>query len=230
MENKKVLILGNKSYDNFKLDKIIDSFDIIYRFNLAWPGKNNGTKFGRLAMCKHVYQNLVGSPVSNERLIELYKSDYSITYVSDWYDFFQENKENFDEMFHQDEGRWGTWNDMLGTYGSPHRFSKMATTGYSIIFENLKDANNKIYVSGFTLCDDEIRQTIGEEDEYALSKNQGHSCHSFSDEKSILAWLHNNKKIDATLCMLNDTEEISINTNDGRVEPSKFILDLLTER
>ena len=39
MERQKVLILGNKHYYNFKLNDIIDSFDIVYRFNLAYPGR-----------------------------------------------------------------------------------------------------------------------------------------------------------------------------------------------
>jgi len=229
MKDKKVLIIGNKPYNNFKFNNIMDNFDLIYRFNLAWPGNNNGTKFGKLAMYQHVYNNFVVNPVSKERIIEIYKGDYDLTYLSDWYDFFQENKENFDEIFHQNEYNWQQWNGMLEEYGSPHRFSKMATTGYSIIFRNLAEGNNKVYVLGFTLCDDEIRESIGDEDGIALARNRGDSCHSSSDEKSILGWLHNNKKIDASLCMLDDTEELSMNTNGGSIEPSKFILDLLKE-
>jgi len=56
MKKQKVLILGNKQYYNFRLNDIVDSFDIIYRFNMALPGKNNGTKLGKLAMCSHVYR------------------------------------------------------------------------------------------------------------------------------------------------------------------------------
>ena len=227
MIKQKTLILGNKHYNNAKLNNIIDSFDVIYRFNLARPGENNGTKFGNLAMCGHVYNNFVRSPISKSQIIDKYKSDYSITFVNDWYDFFQKNKENFDKIFHQNEHNWGQWNRMLEEYGSPYRFSKMATTGYSTIFRKLAGGNNQIYVSGFTLCDNEIRKTIGEEDNFALAKNQGHGCHSFSDERNILAWLHNNKKIDASLCMLEDTEQFSLKANVYNTTPSQYILDLL---
>ena len=229
MKDKKVLILGNKHYYNFKLNDIIDSFDVIYRFNLACPGKNNGTKFGKLAMCQHVYNNFVRNPISKKQMIEIYGSEMDATYLNDWYDFFQENKEKFDEIFHQDEYNWGEWNRMLVEYGSPHRFSKMASTGYSVIFRNLAGSDNKVYVSGFTLCNGEIRKTTGEKDEFAKAKNQEQSCHSFSEESRILAWLHNNKKIDASLCMLEDTEELSLKTNAYNTEPSEFILDLLNK-
>ncbi len=230
MKDKKVLIIGNKPYHNFDFTDIHDSFNEIYRFNFAWPGNNNGTKFGRLAMCQHVYSNLVGNPVSRERIIEIYGRELNATYLNGWYDFFQENKESFDEMYHQNEYNWGEWNKMLDEYGSSYRFSKMASTGYSTIFRNLVDGNNKIFVSGFTLFDDEIRETVGETDEIVKAKNQGRGSHSFLDERNILTWLHNNKKIDASLCMLDDTEEISINTNDGNIEPSEFILDLIKEK
>ena len=221
------LILGNKHYYNFKLDTIIDSFDVIYRFNLARPGRNNGTKFGKLAMCSHVYHYFVSNQVSKSQIIKMYQGDYTTEFVSEYYDFFEENKEKFDEIFHQDEWNWQEWNDMLEEYGSPHKFSKMATTGYSTIFRNLQEGNENIYVSGFTLCDKEIRQTIGEEDGFALSKNQGEGCHSYSDERNILAWLHNNKKIDASLCMLEDTEQLSLKVNKYNTVPSQHILDLL---
>ena len=224
---RNILILGNKNYNNFKLDAIIDSFDVIYRFNLARPNTNNGTKFGRLAMCGHVYQNFVSNPVSKERMIEIYQSDYTAEFVSDYYDFFQENKEKFDDIFHKNEHNSAQWNSMLKDYGSPHMFSTIATSGYSTIFRNLQDGNINIYVSGFTLCDEEIRQTIGEEDDFALSKNQAGGCHSFSDERKILAWLHNNKKIDASLCMLEDTEQLSLKDNVYNTVPSQHILDLL---
>ena len=225
----KILVLGNKEYCHFQLNNIIDSFDVIYRFNMAWPGKNNGTKFGKLAMCSHVYNNCVKNPVSKKQIIRVYGSEMETAFLNDWYDFFQENKENFDEIYHENAHNWQAWNRMLGEYGSPHRFSKMASSGYSVIFRNLADGDHKIYVSGFTLCSDEIRKTQGEKDEFAKGKNQGKGHHSFSEEGRILAWLHNDKKIDASLCMLEDTEELSLKTNAHNTEPSQYILDLLNK-
>ena len=220
MTRQKVLILGNKNYYNFKLDNIIDSFDVIYRCNLARPGENNGTKFGKLAMCGHVYQNFVLKPLSKEQAVDLYKTDYIDTFVSDWYDFFQENKENFDEIFHQDEHNWGEWNRMLEEYGSPNRFSKMATTGYSTIFRNLAEGDNKVYVSGFKKI---------YEAEQSIYYDEAHYDTIYRDEIKILNWLHNNKKVDASLCMLEDVEEPTLKTNVCNTEPSEFILDLLNK-
>lgn len=58
-QKQKILIIGNKPYYNLNLTNIIDSFDVIYRFNLCRFDKNSGTRYGKLAMCNHVYENFV---------------------------------------------------------------------------------------------------------------------------------------------------------------------------
>jgi len=227
-EKQKVLILGNKQYYNFKLNNIVDSFDVIYRFNMCCPGNNNGTKFGKLAMCQHMYLNFVTNLCTKEQIIQKYGHELETEFLNDWYDFFQENKQHYDEIYHENEYNWGEWNKMLENYKSPHRFSKMASSGYSVIFKNLV-AGNEVYVLGFTLCSNEARKTLGEKDEIVTAKNQGAGSHSFSEESRILAWLHNNKKVDASLCMIEDATELNFKQNNYNTEPSEFILDLLNK-
>ena len=234
MENQRVLILGNKPYHNLNLNDIIDSFDVIYRFNLAWPGKNCGTKFGNLVMCNHMYHNFVKEPsaggpaLSKEQAVQKYGHETETEYLKNWYDFFQENKQNFEKIFYESSYGAGMCNSMLEKYGCPHRFSKVASSGYSIIFKNLHELRD-VYVLGFTLCSDELRKTSGEKDEYTKGKNEGRGCHSFLEETRILAWLHNNGKVDASLCMLEDSVGTVIKSNSFNTEPSEFILNLLNK-
>jgi len=224
-EKQKVLIIGNKEYRNFNFNRVVDSYDTIYRFNFAWPGKNNGTKFGKLAMCSHMYENYVTACVSKEKSVDKYIHEIEREFLCDWYDFFEDNKQNFDEIYYE---RVDTklCNKMLEDYKSPHRFRKMASSGYSVIFKNLA-VGNEVHVMGFTLCAEETRKTLGENETVVTLKNGGGGSHSFSDERDILAWLHNNKKIDATLCMVEDTEKLSFRTNQYSTEPSEAMLELL---
>jgi len=224
-EKQKVLILGNKQYYNFKLNNIVDSFDVIYRFNMCCPGNNNGTKFGKLAMCQHMYLNFVTNLCTKEQIIQKYGHELETEFLNDWYDFFEDNKQNFDEIYYE-RADTRLCNKMLEDYKSPHRFRKMASSGYSVIFKNLA-AGNEVHVMGFTLCGEEIRKSLGENEAVAKLKNEGGGSHSFSDERNILAWLHNNKKIDATLCMVEDTEKLSFRTNQYGTEPSEAMLELL---
>jgi recombinational DNA repair protein RecR len=104
----------------------------------------------------------------------------------------------------------------------------MPSSGYTVIFENLI-AGNKVFVLGFTLKENEVRKTIGEIEEVANAKNSGERCnsHSFTEERDILAWLHNNNKIDATLCMVEDKKDLSFENNKYNTKPSDFVINLL---
>ncbi len=228
MKQEKVLIIGNKPYNNLNLNKVVDSFDEIIRFNMAYVGKNNGTKFGNLALCSHMYEHFVINPIKKDDIVRHYGHELEAEFLHDWYDFFQENKNKFDTIFYENPHNWTKWNNMLKQYGSPYKFSKMASSGFSAIFRNLAD-NKQVCVFGFTLCDEEVRKTEGEMNQISINKNKGKGSHSFTDERQILAWLHNNKKIDASLCMLEDTEGVRLKTNIYNTEPSEFILNLLNK-
>jgi len=230
MTNKKVLIVGNKPYENFKFDDIIDSFDIIYRCNLAWPDNNNGTKFGRLAMCDHIYLNFVSKSLSKKEIFDLYGSGYDNAYLSDWYDWFQSNKPNFEEIFHMAYNT-SQWNSILSSYGCPHQVTRIPRTGFSTIFKALSESteshsSSEVFVCCFSLSGDEFRKSFGLKDETAKAEGQG--CHDKNNEVNILTWLHNNQKVDASLCMLTDTEEPTLQTDN--MQPSPFILDLINKK
>ena len=104
----------------------------------------------------------------------------------------------------------------------------MASSGFSAIFRNLAD-NKQVYVFGFTLCDEEVRKTEGEMNQISINKNKGKGSHSFTDERQILAWLHNNNRVDASLCMLEDAAEFNLKSNSYGTSPSEFVLDLLNK-
>lgn len=226
--SNRILILGNKPYNNFKFDKIIDSFDIIYRFNMAIPGKNNGTKFGKLAMCNHIYKNFVEDNLSEQELLRKYSGESDASFLSEFYDFFQKNKNKFEKIYHQKESYVHRCNEMLSEYGCDRQFGSIASTGHATIFKLLEQNCNNIYVSGFTIRSDEIRTTTGELKTYTQAKHEGKAgVHCAALESGILAWLHNKNKIDVSLCMVKDTEELSIETNEYETKPSEFIINLL---
>jgi len=229
MSNDSIIIVGNKPSVNLNLDRVLDSFNDIYRFNLCVVGKNNGTKFGKLAMCCHIYRNYMEKQYSIDQTLRTYGSELEETFLREWYDFFHINKNKYKKIYYQ-PNKMHEWNNMLNTYGCSYRFSRSARTGYSTIFENLKK-DNKIYVTGFTLIDDEIQKTMGEINSFAEAKNKGlvKRHHNFVEESKILAWLHNNGKIDASLCMLKDTAEPSFEKNSYNTEPSDFIISFVED-
>ena len=105
----------------------------------------------------------------------------------------------------------------------------MPTTGYSLIMTCLRDSDKdkNIFISNFTIDRKERRKSAGVTEFLTDSENSGGGCHSFSEEIEIARWLHQNKKIDASLCLLDDISEISANKTDQGLELSGFINNLI---
>lgn len=220
IQRHKILIIGNKPYANFPFNNIIDKFDRNIRCGTVLPGHNNGTKYDSLALCSHFYHNLVNQPLSREGFVEFYKEDFPKEYLKRYYDSFPETKSRYKEIFfaqHHPE----IYNRMLAEWGCPHRFSKIPRLGCTLIFENLRK-NNNVFITFFSLYD-KVRVSRN-----TIKEARGRpSCHSPSDEMPMLIWLHENKFIDATLCMLEDREVPTLNCKD--LQPSEFIVNLLKE-
>lgn len=227
MAKKNIVIVGNKLLENLNLCKAIDSFDKIFRCNLASVGLNNGVNFGSLAMCQHVYDRFVANPRDKSEIMDLYAPEYEDDYLSEWFDFFHSNKDNFEEVFHLDETQKNSFNRILGEYGCPLIFDSMPTTGYSLVMTSLRDLKKdyNIFVSNFTIDKEETRESLGVTESQTYQDNFGASCHSFKKESEILRWLHKNNIIDASLCLFNDNEKISVNEDGLKV--SDFISDLI---
>ena len=213
-----VIVIGNKPYKNISLNKIIDSFAINYRCNMSLPDKNNGSKQHNLGLCIHLYDNLISRKIGREAFINIYKSEYRETEINEFFDNF--DKKLYNNVYFAKDNV-GTYNQMLGTYGIPYRFNKQPRTGYSIMFDRLI-AGETVFISNFSVTDEPRVSYYVKEAAYETE------CHSKEDELKIIRWLHNNGKIDATLCMLVDTDELTLNCKG--MKPTKFMLgELLKE-
>jgi len=229
MAKKNILIVGNKLIKNLKICNAIDSFDKIFRCNLATVGSGNGFSFGSLAMCDHVYNNFVTHPKDKSEIMDLYESEYEYNYLSEWFDFFQNNKDNFEEIFYQNGRQQDIFNKILKEYDCPYIFDMMPTTGYSLVMSCLRDFKEdyNIFVSNFTIDKEETRETLGSTEPKTHQDNSGSSCHSFTREGEILRWLHNNNIIDASLCLLNDNDKPELDKDKDGLKVSDFISNLI---
>jgi hypothetical protein len=80
-----------------------------------------------------------------------------------------------------------------------------------------------LLVFGYSVVD-EIRASYYVKPETSINESE---CHNKSDELKIITWLHNNNYIDATLCMLTDTENLTISTTGTTMKPTNRILDII---
>lgn len=211
----KTLIVGNKNYKNLDIGVVIDSFDSIKRCNMSLPMGKNGTKFGSLGLCCHLYTNLIVNPITKN---EFYKKYHM--YKEKEIDIFFENFDisKFNSCYYE-QSDISFSNSFLSAIGCPHRFAKQPRTGYASIIDSLTK-KNQVVVCGFTIVKEETR------DSWYVKENMGDSeCHDSASEIEVLRWLHANNIVDASLCLLKDEETISFIEND--LKPTPFIMELL---
>jgi len=212
-----ILVIGNKPYEKLKLNKLYDTFPKNIRLNMSLPNQNNGTIYNELALCNHLYQYLIQSNSNIKQFKEIYSKEYKDSSIDEYFKLRDYNK--FNKIYLSITPKTEA-NQILYKIGCPYRFSKMPRTGYSVILKNL---DKDLYITGFSIYDDERRTAYVKE-----GKFEGRS-HNKNDEIKIIKWLHQNKKIDATLCLLEDQEEPTINGHNELL-PSKIILDILKKR
>ena len=221
IQRPKILIIGNKPYANLHFNNIIDKFNANIRCGMVLPNNNNGTKFDELALCSHVYQNLISHKLPREEFLNVYNKDWPEEYLIKYYDFLSDHRSMFNEIYWA-QHRTPVYNQMLADWGCPYRFTKIPRAGCTVIFENLIK-QNKVFIVLFSLIYDEVRASRHTHPKtYPIE-----GCHSKHDETNMLMWLHEKKLIDATLCMLEDTKAPTLNCKD--IQPSEFVLNLLKE-
>jgi hypothetical protein len=197
---KEVIIIGNKPYKNLSLDCLLDSFDSNHRCNMSLANKNNGTIHDNLGLCIHLYENLITKKLEPEDFRKEYSNDYKDENVVEFLKFFE--KKNYNRIYLADNFAENTakFNRMLNDFGCPYTFTRMPRTGYTIIMENLY-LGLDVFVSNFSIKDEERVSYYVRDEKY-----ENPMFHCKDEELKIIRWLHENRKIDASFCLLEDTE------------------------
>ncbi len=229
-KKEKLVIIGNKPYFNLQLNTILDSFDRNIRCNMSIPNLNNGTKCDGWALCDHIYDNVIGKPLSESALIARYKPNYDVEKIKEFY----KNKPNISEYsFFLSPRSMGVnksiCNSILKQLKCPYSFSKDPRMGYLVLFWAIQ-RNADIYISNWSITNEKRvtyyvkeYQTLGGGLKTTIPYEvPGHDAKS---EVLILRWLHQNQYIDASLCLLNDETEYAF--NDDILQPSDYILNKL---
>ena len=201
-----IIIIGNKKYNNLKLDNILDSFNNNIRFNFGLPNNNNGTKFDNIVLNNHVF---VYAKKSLQEKINKYCDLFSISeqHITN----FHNNLNKYKNIIKQ-SNNWKHFNIFLNNIKCPYKFTHLPRVGY-IELMNFIINKKRVFVYGFSI------ENIYDEHLYVKNlkygnKNKDHikrTWHNWDIEIKILYWLHNNNFIDATLCFLVDTEIPTIN-------------------
>ena len=216
----KKIIIGNKYY-NFKLmNKLIDLFENSLRFNMALPNNNNGTKYDEVILNHHVFGSL-------KKTIDINYNYYGKRFdiekkkLEQFYIDVQKYKKIIFHPFHKKSIE--PIYKFLESKKCNLKFENIPRVGMQGIFINILN-NNICYVIGFSL------KTGLSERHIINNKDLCNSAHHHEkSEIDILIWLHNNKFIDATLCMLCNDEINNIVLDCEVIYPKLETLKLIID-
>ena len=209
------LVVGNKPYQTFTMNSILDTFGQVFRCNMSMPNKNNGTKYGHLGLCNHIYDVLVIKKISDKDFIAKYAHAYKEEEMKSFLDKRKNNKTKYENVFFANP-KTGNYNSYFSNNKSSLKFSKEPRTGYRIMFDSIL-TGDKVFITNFSVMD-EARKTYYVKDGFHESE-----CHSKEEELEIVKWLHRAGRVDASLCLLEDVEHPTFNCST--LMPTKVVVD-----
>ena len=212
-----ICLVGNKLFTKLNIGKHIDKFNKIIRCNMSLPMGHNGTKFGELSLCNHLYEDFITLKRSTEEFKERHQ-EYNDEDMNHFTKNF--NPDNFESVYISPI--LGTeYNKFLTELGCPHTFAKQPRTGFIELMRKVM-SGEKIAVSHFTINNKEERNS------WYVKLGKGDSeCHHATSEINILRWLHKNNLVDASLCLLKDEKELVFYDEENELEPTEFMLEFI---
>ena len=184
------------------------------------PYNNNGTIKDQLVVCNHINKYFLTQESTWDNINNLYGKEYKEEYLKHFCETFK--REDYNDVKYI-SAKTPSYNGYLKENNCPYKFSKQPRTGYICIFKEILAGKSPV-VFGFSITK-ETRKSYYVNDCRFVIEDAGNSCHSKEDEISILRWLHENKFVDATLCMLQDEDSPILNCT-GLI-PSEAMINLL---
>lgn len=208
------IILGSKRYDSIDITSIIDTFEPI-RHNFQIPDNNNGTKFGTYVLNNHVWvwsQKNITEILRKygENMEDPWEREHNGTVPDNHLIKWKKYIDNNIKTILPQTNNWHIMNEFLKKINCPYLFKALPRIGYLSFMEKIME-NEKPYLFGFSIdkINDNHQYSSHIKNEYQIKNIIKLYCHDVESEMLILLWLHQNNFIDATLCSLVDTPDIT---------------------
>ena len=213
------------------MGKIIDSFKNNTRCNLVVPGRNNdGHIFDKLAMCNHEYKYFASRDLDWKKILSIYTPRYDEEYIRETLPVFRDNMSKYNEIY------FAPWdvskhNSFLESVKCPYSIIGLPRTGFTVMMANILKGHSVFLVNfslphtehkEFGFVEDRVMSVQASKREVEIERSTvrkfeeseggwSSTIHHTKNEVEIIKWLHEKEIIDASLCLIADTPELSYN-------------------
>jgi hypothetical protein len=235
MNNKNIIIMGNKKYEHLNIDILIDSFEHIGRINFTIPCmKNAGSKIGTQYLNVNIFKDFIVDKVNFTECKKIYKNQQSDQSLEQFYNFIQ-NDNNYTRLIYQKDPDISKFLDnyILTLFGCPYKYDKGGknfTMGFEAILEYLTTDQKKfqkLFIIGMSV---DLEDMLNSNTNY-----DGNKCrveldgHNYDIEIKIRNWFHINNYIDMTFCLLKDYSYPFISYNNevqAKINSIIYLVDI----
>lgn len=240
MKNE-TLIIGNKPNRNFtRMNDIVDSFKNNIRIGFGVAGDNNdGSILDELELCNHEYDNFIKNDYDLEKILSIYGNRYDKQYLTENYLKFKQALPKFNKVYHQPWDVDGN-NSYLKSVGCPYSVIGLPRSGFSIMMDKILEGK-RVFLVNFSLpqhydedfgfTEDRLMEKKALKREQRAYKANVKSFennekdwtwwqHHTANEVKIVRWLHENEIIDASLCLISDSVELTYHLDGMKVSSS----------
>lgn len=211
---KRILIIGGKEIP-VNIKPLIESYEYVCRINTnlyEWNDKQKNILF----VNTHVNTNLVKGDRTPEELIN---TNYWFLKKERINNFRKKTKREDVKIIQQMDDWTSNFcdksNKILEIIKCPYRFVKQPRCGYQAILYFILSGYT-VDVCGFSFKNENNKSR------YTGEKTVS-DCHDTKLELKVLYWLHENKKINATLCMLEDFKLPFLNCENKNIDEREIL-------
>ena len=188
-----MIIVGGK-FGRINLNRLIDSFDRIVRCNMALPNGYNGENTDIIYLNNHLYINVFKNRKTDDELFSLYPHTDKI--------FLEKlsmltKKIHVLEMMETNNKKSNKILKKLNIEG----FSGQPRCGIQAVLYCISKKETSIFLSGFSITDDNDNTAFYNNIKSIYEK------HKPDEEFRVIKQLHEKGIIDATFCLLRDSEK-----------------------
>ena len=169
-------------------------------------------------------------------MLNVYSNEYKRDNIIDFVTYFDKSKyttiELLDGTNNQYREKINKFLDSLSKNTAP-KFSKQIRTGMlSLLLTLMKEIKSvesgktELLVFGYSIKN-EVRMSSYVQEEICKLVHETSRYHDTDEELSVLRWLHDNKYIDVTLCMLTDTKKLKLDPDNTQIKPTQKIVDII---
>ncbi len=213
------IICGSKKYENLSFDRLVDSFDIIVRSNMLLPNNNYGKRNSNYQVLNCHMDNHRTKGASLSQWI----STYAETVLEDQIGFFYEYlKLKTVKFVHFTGNNTELMRSILRKHNIDHKINRELRCGFAYIAECI-NKEIKPSIVGFSLKEGDTINKQFSNKQYRLHN----PCHDTHSEIRLLKKLHEANLIYATFCIIEDTQDIKIDSS--LLTPTNRSLEILNK-